>query len=330
MADTLISVTPRTERETRRVSGAGRSRPHRPRLAAAGLLPFFGYVLVFFLVPIGFILYNAFRRTVTATSTRRDPVTQQFIHTSTSSYTGQNVSASLDGIYRTSLVNSVELSAVVAVVGAVIGLLLAYAVVSSNSGLLQQIVSAAAAVTANFGGIPLAFLFIATIGVKAGVITQFLQNHLHVSLADDLHFQLTSVTGVGLVYMYFLVPLMVLVMTPALEGLKPQWGEAAENLGASRWQYWRHVAGPVLMPNFLGCVLLLFCSSFSAYATADALVGQSLPLVPTQIANVLSGNVLSGQENIGAALALDMIVLVLPLTAVYLLLQRRTTRWLQS
>ena len=215
MADTLISVTPRTERDTGKVGGAGRSRPHRPRLAGAGLLPFFGYVLVFFLVPIGFILYNAFRRTITATSTHRDPVTQQFIHTSRSSYTGQNVSASLDGIYRTSLVNSVELSAVVAVVGAVIGLLLAYAVVSSSSGLLQQVVSAAAAVTANFGGIPLAFLFIATIGVKAGLITQFLQDHLHVSLADDLHFQLTSVTGVGLVYMYFLVPLMVLVMTPA-------------------------------------------------------------------------------------------------------------------
>ena len=134
--------------------------------------------------------------------------------------------------------------------------------------------------------------------------------------------------GIALVYLYFLIPLMVLVMTPALEGLKPQWGEAAENLGASRWHYWRYVAGPGAAPNFLGSVLLLFCSSFSAYATAYALVGQSFPLVPTQISSVLSGNVLSGQENLGAALALDMIVIVLPLTIIYQLLQRRTSRWL--
>ncbi len=330
MADTRTSAPTGSADGVSRAGGVGSSRSRRPRVAPVGLLPFFAYVFLFFLVPIGFILFNAFRRTVTSTSTQRDPVTQQFVHTTKTSYTGANVATSLQGIYRTSLANSVELSAVVAVVGAVIGLLLAYAVVTSSSGLLKQVVTAASAVTANFGGIPLAFLFIATVGTKAGVITQFLQDHLNVSLQNDLHFQLTSVTGIGLVYMYFLVPLMVLVMTPALEGLRPQWAEAAENLGAGRRQYWRFVAGPVLLPNFLGAILLLFCSSFSAYATADALVGQSFPLVPTQIANVLSGNVLSGQENIGAALALDMIVVVLPLTVIYLLLQRRTTRWLES
>src|SRR6202158_2357786 len=119
---------------------------------------------------------------------------------------------------------------------------------------------------------------------------------------------------------------MVLVMTPALEGLKPEWSEAAENLGASRWHYWRHIAGPVLAPNFFGSVLLLFCSSFSAYATAYALVGQSFPLVTTQISAVVSGHVVSVQENFGAALALDMIVIVLPMTVIYQVLQRRTTK----
>ncbi|HEY2041940.1 MAG TPA: ABC transporter permease subunit [Jatrophihabitans sp.] len=307
-------------------SGTGPTRSRRFDLSWLGLAPFFGYVFVFFLVPIGFILYNAFRKTTQGKSVR-DPVTQQFVHSSHTSYSSENISSSLKGIYRTSLVNSVKLSIFVAIVGAIIGVLLAYAVVNSKSGVLRQIVIAAAAVTANFGGIPLAFLFIATVG-NAGVVTAFLNDHLNISLQSDLHFKLTSVSGVGFVYLYFLIPLMVLVMTPALEGLKPQWAEAAENLGANRWHYWRYVAGPVLAPNFLGSVLLLFCSSFSAYATAYALVGQSFPLVPTQISSVLSGNVLSGQENLGAALALDMIVIVLPLTIVYQLLQRRTSRWL--
>lgn len=312
--------------ELPKARGTGSARSRRLSFGWLGLVPFFGYVFLVFMVPIGFILYNAFRKTVHGASVR-DPVTQQFVRTDHTSFTGSNVSNSLKGVYRTAVVNSLQLSAVVAIIGAVVGVLLAYAVVNSKSNALRQIVIAAAAVTANFGGIPLAFLFIATVG-NAGMVTTFLKDHLNISLQNDLHFQLATTAGVALVYLYFLVPLMVLVMTPALEGLKPQWAEAAENLGANRWHYWRYVAGPVLLPNFLGSVLLLFCSSFSAYATAYALVGDSFPLVPIQISSVLSGNVLSGQENLGAALALDMIVIVLPLTVVYQLLQRRTSRWL--
>lgn len=329
MIEQLVEQEAASAAHLARAGGAGATRSRRrPRLVWTGLAPFFVYVLVFFVVPIAFVLFDAFRRTTTASSTERDPVTQQFIHTSHTSFTGANVVDSLQGVYRTSLLNSVELSALVAVVGAVVGVVIAYAVASSTSQALRQVVSSAAAVTANFGGVPLAFLFIATVG-NAGVLTTFLDDRFGISLEGDLHFRLTSMTGIALVYLYFLVPLMVLVMTPALEGLKPQWWEAAQNLGASRWAYWRLVAGPVLLPSFLGSVLLLFCSSFSAFATAYALVGQSFPLVPTQINSVLSGNVLSGHENLGAALALDMIVVVVPLTIVYQLLQRRTSRWLR-
>ncbi len=302
--------------------GAGTSRPRR-RLSFSwlGLVPFFLLLGAFFVLPIVVFLYSAFRQRTNV----RDPKTQQFVHTT--DYTFNNVTNSLQGIYRTSLANSVEVSLITAIVASVFGILLAYAVVNSSSQFLRQIVIAGAAVTANFGGIPLAFIFIATLS-SAGLLTTTLQDHLNLSLQNDLGFQLTSTAGIELVYLYFLIPLMVLVMSPALEGLKPQWGEAAENLGASRWQYWRYVAGPVLLPNFLGSVLLLFCSAFSAYATAYALVGGSFPLIPLQIANVLSGNVLSGQENLGAAMALDMVILVIPLTLVYQLLQRRTSRWL--
>jgi putative spermidine/putrescine transport system permease protein len=332
VANTLSTTRERGD-ESFDSGGAGSTRPRRRLhasrrgLAWLGLVPFFGYVLIFFLVPIGFILYNAFLRKTTSASTVRDPITQQFKHKTTTSYGVANIADSIKGVYRTSLLNSVKLSVIVAILGAALGLLLAYAVVNSRSELLKRIVTSASAVTANFGGIPLAFLFIATVG-NAGVVTTFLNDHLGFSLQNDAHFQLATMSGIALVYMYFLVPLMVLVMTPALEGLKPQWAEAAENLGANRWHYWRFVAGPVLLPSVLGSVLLLFCSSFSAFATAKALAGQSFPLVPTQIASVLSGNVLSGQENLGAALALDMIVIVLPLTILYQLLQRRTSRWL--
>ncbi len=312
--------------DQRDAGGAGSLRSRRVSLSWLGLAPFFVYVGLIFLVPIGFILFEAFRKTTTGAATR-DPVTQQFVKHTTTSFTGSNIAQSLKGIYLTSLETSVKLSAITAVLGAVLGMLLAAAVVNSSSTVLRQIITSAAAVTANFGGIPLAFLFIATLDANSGIATTFLQDHLHFSLQDDLDLQLPQLSGLSLVYLYFLVPLMVLVMTPALEGLKPQWGEAAENLGASRFRYWRLVAAPVLLPSFLGAVLLLFCSAFSAFATAYA-INSSFPLVTIRINAVLSGNVLSGQENLGAALALDMIVIVLPLTVIYQLLQRRTSRWL--
>jgi putative spermidine/putrescine transport system permease protein len=312
--------------DQRDADGTGSVRSRRVSLSWLGLAPFFLYVGLIFLVPIGFILFEAFRKTTSGEAVR-DPVTQQFVKHTTTSFTGSNISQSLKGIYLTSLETSVKLSAITAVLGAVFGMLLAAAVVNGSSTALRQIITSAAAVTANFGGIPLAFLFIATLDANSGIATTFLQDKFHFSLQDDLDLQLPQLSGLSLVYLYFLVPLMVLVMTPALEGLKPQWGEAAENLGASRLRYWRLVAAPVLLPSFLGAVLLLFCSAFSAFATAYA-INSSFPLVTIRINAVLSGNVLSGQENLGAALALDMIVIVLPLTVIYQMLQRRTSRWL--
>ena len=147
-------------------SGTGTSRSRRLSFAWTGLLPFFVYVFLFFLLPIGVILFTAFRKNGPK---HRDPVTQQFVASKV--FTSSNLSATLHGIYQTSMKNSIELSASTAVIGAVFGMFLAYAIVTSRSGALRQIVIAAAAVMANFGGIPLAFLFIATVGFPAGALT---------------------------------------------------------------------------------------------------------------------------------------------------------------
>ena len=129
--------------------------------------------------------------------------------------------------------------------------------------------------------------------------------------------------------MYFQIPLMVLVILPALEGLRPAWREAAQNMGAGTWQYWRYVGGPVLFPSFLGCLLLLFGSAFAAYATAEALTGGTIALTPIQIGALLNGNVVAGQENLGYALGVIMVVIIAIVMVGYTILQRRTARWLR-
>jgi putative spermidine/putrescine transport system permease protein len=231
-----------------------------------------------------------------------------------------NLTASLEGAYLTALLGSVKLSAVSAVLAALFGLPLAQAVVTSPHRALREAVLTASGVLANFGGVPLAFAFVATLG-NAGVLTR------HLGLTDK-GWDLYSFWGLVIVYLYFLIPLMVLTITPALEGLRVQWREAAQNNGATTTQYWRHVALPVLAPSLLGGLVLLFGTAFAAYATAAAIVGSSIPLITLQIADALSGNVLVGQENVALALSLDMVLIAGLVMAVYLPLQRRSARWL--
>ena len=280
-------------------------------LTALGALPFFLYVAVFLLLPIGVLAVEAFRAT--------DPLTFE------ESWSTASIQAITEGPYRRAYVGSLKVSIVTAVLSAALGLALAVAVLRARRGrLLRRLVLTASGVLANFGGIPLAFAFLATIG-NAGVVTALLTDNLGLGLGG---FTLFSTVGLSLVYLYFLIPLMVLTITPALEALRPQWREAADNLGASGWQYWRYVGGPVLAPPVIGATMLLFASAFAAYATARALVGSSVPLVTLQIADALSSNVVVGSENLGKALALGMVLLIGLVMIFYALVQRRTSRWL--
>ncbi|WP_330326885.1 ABC transporter permease [Streptomyces pseudovenezuelae] len=278
----------------------------RRSLGWVAVVPLLAFVAVAFGLPALAMLDGAF--------TAKDPAT------GATSYTLGNLTTSLKGAYLTALLGSVKLSAVSAALGTLVGLPLAQAVVSSRFRALREAVLTASGVLANFGGVPLAFAFVATLG-NAGVLTR------HFGLTDQ-GWDLYSFWGLVIVYLYFLIPLMVLTVTPALDGLRVQWREAAQNNGATTVQYWRFVALPVLLPTLLGGFVLLFGSAFAAYATAAAMVGSSIPLVTLQIADAISGNVLVGQENVALALSLDMVLVAGLVMAVYLPLQRRSARWL--
>jgi putative spermidine/putrescine transport system permease protein len=181
-------------------------------------------------------------------------------------------------------------------------------------------------VAANFAGVPLAFAFIATLGTL-GIVTKYLNDHFGYNLYQH-GFTLFNFTGVSVVYMYFQIPLMILVIAPALDGLKPEWREAASNLGGGSYHYWRYVGIPVLMPSFLGALILLFGNAFSAYATAYALTGGSVNLVPLLIGQNIGGDVLSN-PHLSQALALGMIVVIAVSMVLYALLQRRASRWVK-
>ena len=295
-------------------AGAPPARSRRGRLplpvsaAALGVVPFLAFVGVFLLYPTLVVVGGAFVA-------------------DDGGLTLDNVRAVLGPPYTQAFSRSLQLSAITAVVGGVLGALLAWAVAGGAAdGLLRRVVTSASGVLAQFGGVTLAFAFLATVGFE-GLVTVWLRD-----LGIDLFAGgawIFELTGLVVVYTYFQIPLMVLVFLPALDGLKPQWREASDNLGGSAWTYWRHVGGPVLAPAFLGSLLLLFANAFSAYATAAALVSQGSPIVPLQIRALQTSEVVLGQQNVGKALGLAMVVVVTVVMVLYALLQRRTSRWIR-
>ena len=222
---------------------------------------------------------------------------------------------------------SIRISAVTALGGGIFGLLLAYSVtVGGLPKSLRSVLTTFSGVASNFAGVPLAFAFVATLG-RTGFITSVLKDVFGLNIYDA-GFNLYSFLGLSLTYMYFQFPLMVLIMAPALDGLKREWREAAENLGANSLQYWLRIALPILLPSILGAMILLFGNAFGAYATAYALTGGRLPLITLHIGAQVRGDVLHN-PNLGNAMAMGMVFIMAISLAGYSWLQGKTERWLR-
>ncbi|MCA1783029.1 MAG: ABC transporter permease [Dermatophilaceae bacterium] len=272
------------------------------------MVPFFAYTTVFLLIPTLVVVIGAFLGTG-----------------------NQPTLSNVEGLLQPSVVRgmrqSLILSAFTAAGGAAFGGLLAYAVSTTRQGsVTKRFVTSLCGVLAQFGGVALAFAFLASFGAT-GLLTVWL-NAIGVDLGSGLWLYEWN-KGLMLVYLYFQLPLMLIVFLPAVEGLRPQWREASETLGGTTWTYWRRIAFPILFPSFVGATLLLFTNAFSAYATAAALVSQGSPLLPLQIAGTMRSEVILGQENLGKAMALAMVVVVAIVMTMYAWLDKRSSRWMQ-
>lgn len=273
-----------------------------------GVVPFLAYTAIFLILPTVIVVVGAFAGNGGGFST-------------------ENIRQLFTDVVWIGFWHSVVVSGASALIGAAVGAVLAYAVATGRpDSRFRRVVMSVCGVLAQFGGVTLAFAFIATIG-GAGFITVWLQQHGIDIYANGVW--LYDLPGLVLVYAYFQIPLMVLVFLPSVDGLRPQWREAAESLGSTTAGYWRMVAAPVLAPAFLGSLLLLFANAFSAYATVAALINQGGTVLPLQIGNAISSEVGSASANYAKALALLMILVVAVVMTSYALLQRRAARWLR-
>ena len=269
-----------------------------------GLVPFFLFAFLFIVAPVIYLVGGSFQNNAGET-------------------TLQNYADLATPTVATAFLTSIEISLVTAIAGGIFGFLLAYAVILGGlPRVLRDALMTFSGVASNFAGVPLALAFIFTVG-QLGLLTVWLKT---VGIqAYPPNFIYTK-TGLELVYLYFQFPLMVLIIAPAIDGLRPEWREAAENMGASSAQYWRSVALPILFPTILGTMILLFGNSFGAQATAYQLTAGTLPIVPVIIGAQISGDVLHN-PGLGYAMAMGMVIVMAVAITIYTILQRRAERW---
>jgi putative spermidine/putrescine transport system permease protein len=295
--------------------GAQGAPPARPEprfpFAWVGALPFLLFALAFLVVPTFYLATNSFKNlagSVGVNPAYGQPTLDNYAHLGT-----PNILDSYGA--------SIEISLVTAIGGGIFGFLLAYAVIAGGlPSFLRSALMTFSGVASNFAGVPLALAFTFTLGAS-GILTPLIKG-------AGLSLNIYSKTALELAYMYFQFPLMVLIIAPAIDGLKKDWREAAENMGATTYQYWRHVALPILTPSLLGSVILLFGNAFGAQATAAELSGGTINIVTIQITRQLRGDV-ANDEGVGYAMAMGMVVIMALSIAAYSFLQRRSERWLR-
>jgi putative spermidine/putrescine transport system permease protein len=287
---------------------ASATRRRRMPLAWLGLLPFLAFAVLFLLLPAAYIVVGAFRNPA-------------------GGFTLQNVL----NLWQPSILSaywaSIRISFASAALGCLVGFLIAVAMTLGGvpRGLRGPILTFSG-VASNFAGVPLAFAFLATLG-RLGLVTILLRDWFGINIYA-MGFNLLTFWGLTLTYLFFQIPLMILIVTPALDGLKREWREAAEILGASSFQYWRMVALPILWPTLLGTLALLFANAFGAVATAYALTGSSLSIVPILLFAQIRGDVLQ-DPHLGYALAFGMIVITGIANFLYIWMRGRTERWIK-
>jgi putative spermidine/putrescine transport system permease protein len=255
-------------------------------IAWLGLVPLFLFGLSFEFLPI--------LTTIRSSFTTEGRLTLEFYR------------QAMDPLFLRSFINTFKISAATASLGVVFGTLVAYAIITTRNKFLQNALTALSDVTTNFGGAPLAFAFIIILG-STGIITLLLKE---VGIQLYPHFRIYSASGLTIAYLYFQLPLMILLIIPSLHGLKREWHEAALNLGASTFQYWVRVALPILFPSLASGFLLLFANSFGAYATAWTLTGSDVDLITIRIAALIRGEVQLAPELADALSIISLLIMI--------------------
>ncbi|MBX8946079.1 ABC transporter permease subunit [Lysinibacillus sp. K60] len=253
------------------------------RQSIAWLSPFLVLLLLFFLVPLLYMLITSFQNSEGFTLKQYESIfTNDYI---------------LQGFK-----NSITLSVISAMIALLITMFAVYAMMNFSEPVREKILILTN-LTSNFSGIPLAFAFIVLLG-NSGLFT-LLFDKWDIDVLTS--FSLYSWSGLLLIYIYFQLPLSLMLLYPIYDGIQQQWKEAAALLGASGWQFWMKIGLPVMLPGIVGTFSVLFANAMGAYASAYALTSSNYNLVAIRIGSLIKGDIFA-QPELASAIAVILAV----------------------
>lgn len=218
---------------------------------------------------------------------------------------GNFIKAFQEPAYQVAMLNSLWITILSSLAGLVVDFFLAMAL-SGSRGRGKSWYLSLLNLTSTFSGVPLTIAFITTLGTS-GVFVLMAQQVGFLPLAD---YNLYSVAGMFIIYLYFQIPMGTLLMLPVFEKVRKEWREASSLMGAGQLRFWAGIAIPVMMPGILGTFNMLFANAIAAYATPYLLVNNSVALLPTKIVDMFVGDVRQ-RPGLGSALSLVLLAFVI-------------------
>lgn len=268
-------------------------------LALLCISPFFIVFFLFMIAPLIYIIINAF-----------------YVEELQSYSLANFISIFESKFYMQSLMNSIQISFLSSIVALFIGLLTAYSVQALSPSKLSAFLLSLNTMISNFSGVPLAFAFIIVLGTN-GVFSVFLK-----SIGIEPFVTIYSNFGINIVYIYFQLPLAILLLYPALKMLENSQANACKMLGGSFLLYFVKIALPLLAPALLGVFVILFANALGAYATIYALSSGNYNVAPVRIGALIAGDI-TLNPYLASALSLILVVLMLFVVAISNLLSKR-------
>ena len=218
---------------------------------------------------------------------------------------GNFIKAFQEPAYQVAMLNSLWITILSSLAGLVVDFFLAMAL-SGSRGRGKSWYLSLLNLTSTFSGVPLTIAFITTLGTS-GVFVLMAQQVGFLPLAD---YNLYSVAGMFIIYLYFQIPMGTLLVLPVFEKVRKEWREASSLMGAGQLRFWARIAIPVMMPGILGTFNMLFANAIAAYATPYLLVNNSVALLPTKIVDMFVGDVRQ-RPGLGSALSLVLLAFVI-------------------
>ncbi len=163
--------------------------------------------------------------------------------------------------------------------------------------------------------------FVGAIGMqeffgKYGSINMFLIKLKLMDIANPIDWFAGGFWGVVLLSTLHLYPIMYLNIVAALANVDPSLEEAAENLGASRFQIFRKITLPLMMPGYFAGAILVFIWAFTDLGTP--LIFEYNEVIAVRIFRQVTE---ASQNPMGYAL----VVLIIVLTAIAFYASKRWT-----